>query len=266
MVPAWQKSAGTARCTLMEWWLKSFLLRHGFVLKRRRRAMVRKGADDLGWAPGELMQAIHGCDVYRDFDCRRYPFDLAGWGGESPAFAELVRQVRPRLIIEVGTWKGASAVSMAKAAASEGLATKILCIDTWLGALEFRMDHNDPERFRALECRHGYPQVYFRFLANVCHTGHQDRIVPFPLDSASAAWWLMSHGVKADLVYIDASHEEEAVYQDLLDYRELLAAGGKIFGDDWDWASVRAAVSAFAEEHKLSVAHCHDKWVLAPQA
>ena len=108
--------------------------------------MVRKGTGGLGVAPGELMQAIHGGDVYRDFDFRSYPCELTGWGGESPAFAELVRQVRPRLILEVGTWKGASAVSMAKAATSEGLPTKILCIDTWLGALEFRMDHNDPER------------------------------------------------------------------------------------------------------------------------
>ena len=250
-------------CPHMEWWLKSFLLRRGFVLKRRRQPMVRKRTNAPGLGTGELMQAIHGCDVYKGFDFRAYPRDLTGWGGESPAFDELIRQARPRLIIEVGTWKGASAVSMAKAAKSGGMPTKIICIDTWLGALEFRMDHNDPERFRALECRHGYPQVYFRFLANVCHMSHQDRIVPFPLDSASAAWWLLSHGVKADLIYIDASHEEEAVYQDLIDYRELLAPGGKIFGDDWDWASVRAAVSAFAKDHKLSVAHCHDKWVLA---
>jgi hypothetical protein len=247
----------------MEWWVKSFLLRRGFVLKRRRKPMVRRRTDSSVLETAELMQAIHGCDVYRDFDFQSYPCDLAGWGGGSPAFAELIRQVHPRLIIEVGTWKGASAISMANTAASEGLTTKILCIDTWLGALEFRIDHNDPERFRALECRHGYPQVYFRFLANVCHMGHQNRILPFPLDSASAAWWLMSHGIKADLIYIDASHEEEAVYQDLLDYRELLAPSGKIFGDDWDWASVRAAVSAFAKDQNLSVAHCHDKWVLA---
>jgi hypothetical protein len=248
----------------MEWWLKSLLLRWGFVLKRRRQVMTRKPGGDRTLAPGELMEAIHGTDVYEGFEFGAFSCDLQGWGGDSPAFAELIKEVRPALVIEVGTWKGASAVSMADAAAREGLPTRIVCVDTWLGALEFRMDLSDAERFGALECRHGYPQVYYRFLANICHCGHQQRIVPFPMDSASAALWFMSHGVKAGLIYIDASHEEEAVYQDLVDYRQLLAPGGKIFGDDWDWAGVRAAVSTFARDCRLAITHCHDKWVLSP--
>jgi hypothetical protein len=247
----------------MEWWLKSLFLRWGFVIKRRRQAVARPASGATGLAPEDLMEAIHGLDVYKGFDFGRYPCDLKGWGGDSPAFAELVAEVRPSLIIEVGTWKGASAISMADAADHSGLGTKILCVDTWLGALEFRMDRHDAERFQALECCHGYPQVYYRFLANVCHRGHQGRIIPFPLDSASAALWLMSHGSKAGLIYIDGSHEEEAVYQDLLDYRELLAPGGRMFGDDWDWAGVRAAVSTFADDHRLSISHRHDKWVLS---
>jgi hypothetical protein len=246
----------------MEWWLKSLLMRWGFVLKRRRQVMVRQPAGDRTLAPEALMQALHGTDVYEGFDFTRFPCDLQGWGGDSPAFAQLIKEVRPSLVIEVGTWKGASAVSMADAAAREGLSTKIVCVDTWLGALEFRMDLADAERFGALECLHGYPRVYDRFLANICHRGHQHRIVPFPMDSASAALWFMSHGVKAGLIYLDASHEEEAVYQDLVDYRQLLAPGGKMFGDDWDWAGVRAAVSIFARDHGLTITHCHDKWVL----
>jgi hypothetical protein len=248
----------------MEWWLKSVLLRWGFVLKRRRQVMVRQSTSERTLAPEELMQAIHGGDIYRGFDFGVFPCDLRGWGGDSPAFGELIKEVRPSLVIEVGTWKGASAVSMAEAAEREGLSTKIVCVDTWLGALEFRMDLADAERFGALECRHGYPQVYYRFLANICHRGQQQRIVPFPMDSASAALWFMSHGVKAGLIYIDASHEEEAVYQDLVDYQQLLAPDGKIFGDDWDWAGVRAAVSTFARDRRLAITHCHDKWVLSP--
>ena len=246
----------------MEWWLKSLFLRFGFVLKRRRVAVRRASSARGQLQPADLMEAIHGRDVYRGFDYRNSERNPAGWGSTSPAFTELIRQIRPALIVEVGSWKGASAIHMAECAAEEGLPTKILCIDTWLGALEFRMDRDDPERFRALECRHGYPQVYYRFLANVCHAGHEKRIVPFPLDSASAALWLMAHGVRAGLIYIDASHEEEAVYQDLLDYREVLAPGGKIFGDDWAWASVRAAVSSFAKDHGLAVTLLHDKWIL----
>jgi hypothetical protein len=247
----------------MESWLKSFLFRWGFVLKRRPQVVLRKPTSSATLAPCDLMQAIHGKSIYEGFDFRRYRLDLAGWGGDSPAFAEMVAEVRPSLIVEVGSWKGASAISMADATEICGLKTKILCVDTWLGALEFRTNQDDPERFQALECLHGFPSVYYRFLANVCYKQHSDRIIPFPIDAASAALWLMMNGVRADLIYVDASHEEEAVYQDLLNYHSLLSPRGRIFGDDWDWASVRAAVSAYARYANLSVSHCHDKWVLA---
>lgn len=250
----------------MDWWLKSLFLRFGFVLKRRRKVSLSAGSPRHRLEPGDLMTAIHGRDVYADFDYRKYERDLAGWGSLSAAFSQMVREVRPGLIIEVGSWKGASAIEMAGVVEQEELDTKILCIDTWLGALEFRLDQNDPERFLALECEHGYPRVYYRFLANVCHAKHSQRIIPFPLDSATAALWLMTHGIKADLIYIDGSHEEEAVYNDLLDYREVLSSRGRMFGDDWDWASVRSAISAFARDHKLRIEHCHDKWVLIPRA
>ena len=119
--------------------------------------MVRKPSVGRTLAPEDLMEAIHGTDVYKDFEFGSFPCDLQGWGGDSPAFAELIKAVRPALVIEVGTWKGASAVSMADAAEREGLSTTIVCVDTWLGALEFRTDQADAERFQALECRHGFP-------------------------------------------------------------------------------------------------------------
>jgi hypothetical protein len=151
---------------------------------------------------------------------------------------------------------------MANALKAEGINGKILCIDTWLGALEFWSDQTDPKRFLALECKNGYPSGYYRFLANVCHAGHQSRIVPFPLPSSAAALWLMRTDLRADLIYVDASHEEEDVYQDLIDYGTLLKPGGKMFGDDWTWSGVRAAVEQYARENKLSIRHLHDVWIL----
>ena len=235
----------------------------GFAVKRRRTGIRRAASRAIEPVhAGSLMESLHGKDIYEGFQFGDYPPDLSGWGGDSPAFAELITKLRPKLIVEVGSWKGASAVTMAEALKSGGLDGKILCIDTWLGALEFWMDQSDPERFLSLKCRHGYPQVYFQFLANVCHSGHQDRIVPFPIDSATAALWLLSQGVSADLIYIDGSHEEEAVYQDLLDYSAVLRPGGILFGDDWEWSGVRAAVERFAREERLPITHCHDKWVM----
>jgi hypothetical protein len=235
----------------------------GYSVKRRHPGIPRDGKlGSVNVSVKDLMQAVHGEDIYETFDYQTYTNDLVGWGGDSKAFAELIREAKPELIIEVGSWKGASAVTMANAMKAEGLSGRILCIDTWLGALEFWSDQSDPLRFRALECKNGYPSVFYRFLANVCHAGHQQRIVPFPLPSSAAALWLMRTDLRADLIYIDASHEEEDVYQDLIDYGTLLKPGGRMFGDDWSWSGVRAAVEHYAKENNLTIRHLHDVWVL----
>lgn len=195
--------------------LEKILGRFGYSIKRRRPGIRRAGAPgEVTVTVADLMHAVHGENIYQGFDHQAYPEDLVGWGGDSPAFAELIREKRPGFIIEVGSWKGASAVTMADALKAEGLDGRILCVDTWLGALEFWSDQSDPQRFRALECKHGFPSVYYRFLANICHCGHQQRIVPFPLPSTAAALWLMRTDLRADLIYLDGSHEEEDVYQD----------------------------------------------------
>lgn len=243
--------------------LQKIFGRFGYSIKRRRPG-IRRGnsSSEIIVTVAGLMEAVHGDDIYKDFNYQAYPEDLAGWGGNSLAFAELIREKKPGFIIEVGSWKGASAVTMADAMKAEGLDGQILCVDTWLGALEFWSDQSDPERFRALECKHGFPSVYYRFLANVCYRGHQQRIVPFPLPSTAAALWLMRTNLRADLIYLDGSHEEEDVYQDLLDYHTLLRPGGQVFGDDWGWSGVRAAVERFAAENHLPIRHLHDKWIL----
>ena len=151
---------------------------------------------------------------------------------------------------------------MASVLEDEKLPGTILCIDTWLGALEFWTDPTDPERYGSLRLGHGWPTVYYQFLANVCHRGFQHRIVPFPQTSAIGALWLRYYGLRGDLIYLDGSHEEEDVYQDVLDYWEVLAPGGTLFGDDWSWDGVRLAVERFALEQGVSVAFVADKWVL----
>lgn len=242
--------------------IKRLAARFGYSIKKRRSGIRRNvGNSTVPVNNSELMSAIHGKNIYEDFPYKDYPFDAHGWGGDSAAFNELVEELKPKLVIEVGTWKGASALTIADALAKQGSGV-LLCIDTWLGALEFWQDQSDKERFQSLNCKHGYPQVYYQFLANVCHKQQQSRVIPFPATSSSAALWLMRFSITADLVYVDASHEEEDVYQDLLDYYELTAPGGVIFGDDWSWSGVRAAVEKFAAENKLNIEHLHDKWIL----
>ena len=43
------------------------------------------------------------------------PTDLHGWNGKSDIFAKLIEEVRPKRIVEIGSWKGQSTITMAKA-------------------------------------------------------------------------------------------------------------------------------------------------------
>lgn len=170
------------------------------------------------------------------------PVDVTGWNFKHDIFNDLVKQTMPKVIIEVGTWKGGSAIKMANYCKQLRLDTKIYCVDTWLGAYEFWTYLNDTDE-RDLMLRNGYPQVYYQFLSNVVHSGVKDFIYPVPLPS-STGWKVLEYlGVKADLIYIDGSHEYDDVKADILNYRKLLTDKGVIFGDDYGWEGVRNAVN-----------------------
>ena len=142
---------------------------------------------------------------------------------------------------------------MGNAVKSLGLSeTKIYCVDTWLGAVEFWGSHSTtPERNLLL--KNGYPQIYYQFLSNVVHNSLNDIIIPFPNTSLIAAKYFKGLGLKAQMIYIDASHDEEDVYNDLRVYFELLDNGGVIFGDDYhNWIDVQRAVKRFSDDTHLS--------------
>jgi predicted O-methyltransferase YrrM len=164
------------------------------------------------------------------------PKDLQGWGSTHCIFKELCDKVEPGIIIEVGTWKGASAIEMAKH--SDAM---IYCVDTWLGAVEFWTRFKETGE-RDLMLKNGYPSIYNQFLSNVIHEGLQHRIIPIPNTSSAGAEILKHYEVKADLIYIDGSHEYEDVKSDIKNYLPLLNDGGIMFGDDYGWTSVSDAV------------------------
>lgn len=216
-----------------------------------------------------FMQRLHGRNVYDGFAAADWPDDAHGGGGHA-IFAQVFQAVRPGLVVEVGSWKGSSAIRMAGLMKELDIPGVVVCVDTWLGGVDHigqvsMTDDWDIERYK----EHGYPRLYYQFLANVVHAGLQDYIVPFPNASHIAARWLLKAGVQPDLVYIDASHEEEDVYLDLLYYWRALRPGGVMFGDDWSpqyWPGVVNAVSQFARERGLAVHTEGVNWLLMKPA
>lgn len=201
------------------------------------------------------MQALHQQNVYEGFDYSDIAPDIHGSGG-NPAFVSVFDALNPQLVIEVGSWKGSSAILMAELMKERGIDGAIICVDTWLGGLDHISNPISPDWDIAPYRHHGYPTLYYQFLSNVLQSGAQDYIVPFPNTSAIAARWLLQKGVQADLIYIDASHEEDDVYNDMVDYWKLLKPGGVMLGDDADanaWPGLVRAVNRFVGERGLTV-------------
>lgn len=198
-------------------------------------------------------------EIYNDLTL--LPEDLQGWNGNKPLFGELIKKYKPNHIIEVGSWKGQSAINMAKAIKEQKLNAKITCVDTWLGALEF-IDKFAGSAERNLLMKHGYPQIYYQFLSNVVHNNVQDIILPIPNTSLIAARYFKAKGITAKMIYIDASHCFEDVIADCKAYFQLVESGGIMFGDDAGWATVIDAVAEFARNNNLTYTINDGFWII----
>lgn len=199
---------------------------------------------------------------WRDFflvdpfkSARLIELDLQGWGSDDPIFDQVLTKMRPSTIIEVGSWKGRSAVNMANICSHLGVSAKIICIDTWLGSLENYSRHDGDNKWlhEALRLERGYPKLHELFISNVVQSGAANAIIPLPLPSSIAARVIAEKNILADVIYVDGSHDYHDCAADLRDYWPLLRDGGVLFGDDYEaWPGVTRAVDEFVAQHNLA--------------
>jgi len=174
-------------------------------------------------------------DPYEGFQPRES--EVRGWNSEHPKLGELIREIQPKLIVEIGSWLGASALYMAQHTDAE-----ILCIDTWTGAPEMWTDRGDTERYQALKIEQGMPTIYLDFLSNVMRAGKTHQITPFPVPSTVGLTVIRKLGIKPDLIYIDGDHTYRNVQTDISMSCELRPR--ILCGDDFlSWPDVGRAVT-----------------------
>jgi len=179
--------------------------------------------------------------------------EMYGWYYDHPIFRQIISQLKPTRIIEVGSLYGASAIHMAKLTKEFGLSAEILCVDTFLGSPEYW----DEPTVHHLKLRSGFPRFYEQFMVNVIKSGMQDVITPFPQVSTLAAQVLRTKKITADVIYIDAAHTYRELLADLRAFWPLLRPDGIMFGDDFDpiWPGVIRAVHEWAEQEGINVGH-----------
>ena len=178
------------------------------------------------------------------------PLDLHGWFGQSNQhmLTQFIKTYSPKVIIEVGVWCGKSATYMAQ----------IMPENCVLYAVDhFRVDSEYSHPSRPVEVSNRVARLYEQFISNVIHLKLTNKIIPIKMNSLDAANTL---NIQADLIYIDASHEEEDVFNDVCAWSKKLNPQGIICGDDYDAPAVKHGVDRAAQLLEIKIKNNGGFW------
>ncbi len=184
------------------------------------------------------------------------PFDDQGWYANEFYLGKLICRRRAKVVIELGSWLGKSTRDIAKKLPEDGI---VYAVDHWFCP---PYDQAIPRYYLHLDTNHCYQQ----FLSNVIHANLTHKIIPLRMSVQAAAEEIIRRGIKPDIIYLDATHHEPDVYEDIQTYFPLVKGHGILCGDDWAWydetGSVENAVRRFAKENNLKIRARDQFWSL----
>ncbi|KAL5572186.1 hypothetical protein UlMin_021783 [Ulmus minor] len=188
------------------------------------------------------------------------PSHVEGWGSHTAVFEHLIKRVRPKTIIEIGTFLGASAIHMLNLTRQLGIDSQIICVDDFRGWPGFLDKHKE------IAMVNGDVLLMQQFMQNVVSAGGSDSIIPLPFSTAAALDKFCKLGVFGDLVEVDAGHDFNSAWLDINRASRILRPGGVLFGHDYfngvDKKGVRRAVNLFAQLHDFKVTVDGQHWIM----
>ena len=123
-------------------------------------------------------------------------------------------------LIEIGSFEGRSTIWSCQNLLLHP-DSKIICIDTFQGSVE----HNDELK----------ADLFSRFKHNVESAGFLGKVQIHQGESWKELTKLVAQGVKADVVYIDGSHQAPDVLEDAYLAFRACRNGGLMIFDDYHW-------------------------------
>lgn len=157
---------------------------------------------------------------------RDYDFTVDWFSPHWGHWLDLIAQLRPRRVLEIGCYEGRATTYFIGGLASQGL--QLTCIDTWAGGgdlpseqmigVESRFDHN------------------VALAIEQAGTPHLVDVYKVKQRSARALARLIAEGFQPfDLIYVDGSHTAPDVLTDAVLAFQLLRPGGAMVFDDYRW-------------------------------
>ena len=190
------------------------------------RGFLKHATDMDSKSSGAQPQTGIGNDAFSSAD---FTFTQNWFSVVEGVWEDLIPKIRPKTILEIGSYEGASACYLINKLAQES-PIEIHCIDTWDGGAEHKGAAID---MASVESRfhHNTKLAISRVPHNVnliVHKGLSD----FHLAS------LVSQNYSGffDFIYIDGSHQAPDVLTDAVLGFKLLKVGGFMFFDDYLWS------------------------------
>jgi predicted O-methyltransferase YrrM len=144
----------------------------------------------------------------------------------------------PRHVVEIGSFEGRSTLWFLDHLLRH-MDSRITCIDTFAGGAEHTAAQTGA--------------LYERFLANLEESGQAQKVEVLRMNSFAGLTRLLASGVRADLVYVDGSHEAPDVLADLVLSFRLLPPGGVVLCDDYLWSREETAHADILGCPKLAI-------------
>lgn len=196
--------------------------------------------------------------IYNGFDYTKYEVNTKCAGAYREEYwSKLFDEIKPSLIIELGAYLGFSSILMSQLCEKYHDDFRIFTVDTWT----VNWHYGD-----VLKWKHGYPTIYYQYIANIHYHGFEKNIYPIPLPTSVAVdnpikESLDDLNLQVDMVYVDAGHDFFSVYSDMENYYKLIRPGGVMFGDDFTGSpGVAMAVKEFCRVNDLQYTHDDINW------
>lgn len=123
-------------------------------------------------------------------------------------------------ILEIGSFEGRSAIFFLRYLPE----STIVCVDSFMGSTHVRHIEMWEREI---------PKIEGRFDRNLAEFG--GRVRKIAMESRSALAMLRKEGAYFDLVYIDASHKSDDVWEDSIRAWDVTKSGAMIMWDDYEW-------------------------------
>jgi len=178
--------------------------------------------------------------------------EIFGWHNpkQEQRYRKLVEGLNNGIVVEVGVYGGASLLPIVEICQKTN--TKIFGIDPWEKLNVTHRMTPGGQQISVDNCNSNQLKTVRLHLENIIKIESYEEAITLIHDFSQEASIQFKENT-IDVLYLDGSHDYDAVLGDLESWFPKIKRGGVLLGDDWNWLGVRTAAQDYCKENKLNL-------------